>query len=128
MTERMVGTIKQALQKMCRAKISDWALCLDQVLYGYHRRSSTDGESAFEVLYVVKSRFSEQNEASVLPSTKEASEFELTIGLAARAERVVPLMVTEEQKFKIGDWVLLRRGNQPKVSKFEARMWLAPAL
>ena len=106
--------------------MSDWDLCLDQVLFGYSRRSSTDGKSPFEVLYGVKSRFSEENEASILPSTNEAREFELAIALAARAERVVPRMVTEEQKFKTGDWVLLRRGNQPKGSKFEARMWLEP--
>ena len=67
-----------------------------------------------------------KTKASILSSTKEAREFELAIALAARAERVVPRMVTEEQKFKTGDWVLLRRGNQPKGSKFEARMWLGP--
>ena len=33
-TERMVGTIKGALQKMSRANMSDWDLFIDQVLYG----------------------------------------------------------------------------------------------
>ena len=46
--------------------------------------------------------------------------------MAARARRVVPRMKTEEQKFITGDWVLLRRGKQPKGSKFEARMLLGP--
>ena len=80
----------------------------------------------FEVLYGVKSRFSEENEASILPSTKEARAFQLVIALTARAERVVPQMVSEEQKLKMGDWALLRRENQPKESKFETRMWLRP--
>ena len=61
-----------------------------------------------------------------MPSTTEAREFELVMALAARAGRVVPWMVVEEQKFKTGDWVLLRRGNQTKFSKFEARIWLGP--
>ena len=34
MAERMLGAIKRVLQKMCPANISDWGLCLDQVLYG----------------------------------------------------------------------------------------------
>ena len=126
MAERMVGTIKRGLQKMCRANMSEWDLCLDQVLYGYRRRSSTDGKSPFELLYGVKSRFSGENETSIPPSTDGARQLELGIALAARAERLVPQMVTEEQKFKIGDWVLSRRGNQPEGSKFEARMWLGP--
>ena len=73
--ELIVGKIKRALQKMCRAIMLDWDLCLDQVLYGYRRRSSTDVKSSFEVLYGVKSRFSEENEGSIQRSTKEAREF-----------------------------------------------------
>ena len=126
MVERMAGTIKRASQKICRGNMADWDLRLDQVLYGYLLRSGTDRKSPFKFLYGVKSLFSDENEASVLPSTKEAREFELAIALAARAERVVSRMVTEEQKFKTGDWVLLGRENQPKGSKFEARMWLEP--
>ena len=106
--------------------MADWDLCLDQVLYGYRLRSGTGGKSPFKVLSGIKSRFSDENEASILPSTKESREFELAIALAARAERVVSRMVTEEQKFKTGDWVLLGRGNQPKLSKFEAQMWMEP--
>ena len=67
------------------------------------RRYSADGKYPFEVLYGVKSRFSEENEASILPSTKEERGFELAIALVAHAERVVPRMVMEEQKFKTGD-------------------------
>ena len=63
--ERMVGTVKRALQKIFRANMSDLDLCLDQVLYGYSRHSSTDDKSPFEVLYGVKSRFSEENEAYI---------------------------------------------------------------
>ena len=80
--------------------MAGWDFCLDQVFYGYRRRSSADGKSPFEVLYGVKSRFSEEKEASILPSTKEAREFELAIALAARAERVVPRMVTENRSSK----------------------------
>ena len=75
MTERMVGTIKRALQKMCWANMSDRDLSLDHVLYGYRQRSSTDGKSPFEVLYGFKYRFSEENETSILRRTKEAREF-----------------------------------------------------
>ena len=53
-------------------------------------------------------------------SSKESREFELAIALDARAEILVPLMMTEGQKLKTGDWAFLRRGNQPKGSKFEA--------
>ena len=112
MAERMIGTIKRTLQKMCRANMSDWVLCFDEVLIGYRRRSSTDGKFPFEVLYDVKSRFSEENEASTPLSTEESKEFELAIALAACAERVVPRMMTEEQIFKTGYWEFLRRGNQ----------------
>ena len=91
-----MGMIKGALQKMTRANISDSNLCLDLVLYRYRRRSSTEKKSPFQVLCFVKSRFSEENEASIQPSTKEAIEFELAIVLARTAERVVPRMVTEE--------------------------------
>ena len=126
MVERIVGTINRAIQKMCRANMSDWDLCLDQDQYGYRRSSSTDGKSPLEVLPGVKSRFSEENEASILPCTKEAREFELAVALSACEERVVPRMVIEEQKLNTGDLILLRRGNQPKGSKFEARMWLGP--
>ena len=126
MAEPMVGTIKRALQKMCRVNMSDWDLWLEKVLYGYRRRSSTEGKSPFEVLYGVQSRFSEENETSNLPSTKEAREFELAIALSEHAERAVRRMVKGEQKLKTGDWVLLRKRKQPKGFKFEARMWLGP--
>ena len=66
--------------------------------------------------------FRKKTKLSFLPSTKEAREFELTITLAPCAERVVHQIVTEEQKFEMGDRVLLRRGNQLKGSKFKARM------
>ena len=56
MAERMVGTIKRALQKMCRENMADWDLRIDQVLHRYLRRSSTDSKSLFNVLYDVKSR------------------------------------------------------------------------
>ena len=46
------------------------------------------------ILYCVKSPFAEEKEASNLSSTKEEREFELSIALVARAERVVPRMVT----------------------------------
>ena len=71
-------------------------------------------------MYGVKTRFLEENKASIQLSIKEAREFELAITLVARAERVVPRMVTEEQKFKAVDWVFLRKGDQSKGSKFEA--------
>ena len=35
-------------------------------------------------------------------------------------------MMAKEQKFKSGDWVSFRKGNEPKGSKFESRMWLGP--
>ena len=60
--------------------------------------------------------------SSIQPSTEKASEFELAIALAVLVESVVPRMVMKEEKFKTGYPVLLRRGNQPKGAKFEARM------
>ena len=102
--------------------MSDWNLCLGQALYGYPRCLNTVGKYPFEVLSSVESRFSEENEASILSSTKEAREFELAIALVALVEKVVTRMVTEEQKFKTGDWGLLGRENQRRGSKFEAQM------
>ena len=61
----MVGKIERALQKMSRVSMLSRNLCLDQVQYGYRRPSNTDGKSSFEVLFGVKSRFSEENEASI---------------------------------------------------------------
>ena len=71
MAESLVGSIKQALHKMSRANMPGWDSLLDQVLYGYCRHSSTDGKSRFEVPYGFKPRFSEENEASIQPSTKK---------------------------------------------------------
>ena len=64
-SERIVGRIKRSLQKLSQANMLDWDLCLNQVLYGYRRRSTTDVKFSFEMLYGVKSRFSEENEASI---------------------------------------------------------------
>ncbi len=55
-----------------------------------------------------------------------ARPFELAMALINRAERLVPRTMHREERHRIGDLVLLRRGNQPEGSKFQALMWLGP--
>ena len=65
--ERMVSMIKRALQKMSRMNMLYWYLRLDQVYTG-----TVDVQ-----VLTANLRFSEENETSIHPSTKEAREFGL---------------------------------------------------
>ncbi len=55
-----------------------------------------------------------------------ARPFELAMAYINRAKRYVSRILQNEMHYEIGDMVLLRRGRQPKGSKFEAKMWVCP--
>ncbi len=47
--ERMIGTLKRAVQNVTASKMDqDWDMCLGKILRGYRRRPGTDGKSLFE--------------------------------------------------------------------------------
>ena len=124
----MVGTIKKSLQKMSRGGHKDRDTCLRSALYGYRRKPGADGASPFEVLFGVKPRIAIDGVEAVPEESivANARPLELALALIMRAERLIPRIESQEAIFEIGDLVLLRRGNQPRGSKFEARMWLGP--
>ena len=57
-SERMVGILKKALQKVTQSESKEWDRSLEDVLYGYSHKPGTDGIAPFEIFYGVKPRFS----------------------------------------------------------------------
>ncbi len=55
--ERIVGTLKKALQKVTRSESKEWDASFESVIYRYRNRPGPDGVAPFEVLYGAKSRF-----------------------------------------------------------------------
>ena len=93
--ERMVGTLKKALQNVTESESKEWDQSLEDVLYGYRCILGTDGIAPFEILLGVKPIFS--IEPSVRTSGAEflshARSLELAMALINRAERLVPRTV-----------------------------------
>ena len=57
--ERMVGTLKRAVQKaLIRNKDRDWYKCLWEIVGGYNRPPGIDGKSLFEILFLIRPKFS----------------------------------------------------------------------
>ncbi len=126
--ERMIGTLKKALQKVTRSESKEWDASLENVLYGYRRGPGPDGVAPCEILLGVKPRFATESSGTIRGEEllANARPFELKMALINRAERLVPRILQNKAHYQIGDMVLLRRGRQAEGSKFEARMWLGP--
>ena len=111
--ERIVGTLKKALQKVTRSESKEWDASFQSAIYGYRNRPGPDGVAPFEVLYLAKSRFLvEPYDAT--PGAELLSNawpFELAIALINVADRLVPRAIRKEGRYQIGDKVLLERGK-----------------
>ncbi len=55
--ERIVGTLKKALQKVTGGESKECDVSLENVLYRYRRLPRPDGIAPFEILFGVKPRF-----------------------------------------------------------------------
>ena len=91
--ERMVGTLKRAVQKaLVSNKDRDWDQCLREILGGYRRLPGTDGKSPFEVLFGIRPRFAVESPElePIAFDANFAREFEVAIAKSLRASRIVP--------------------------------------
>ncbi len=111
--ERMVGTLKKAIQPTMKSRGMEWDECLEKVLYGCRRRKGSNGSSPFGVIFGVTHRFSGQqsNNSPLLSFMEKAQMFEIVRSYVDRAEIMVLRSVSAEyHRFKVGDMVLLRTG------------------
>ena len=91
--ERMVGTLKRAIQKVViSCKDRDWDECLSEVLGGYCRRTGTDEKYPFETLLGIRPRFAVYSPQFELIAfnTNFFGEFDIAIAKSLRALRIVP--------------------------------------
>ncbi len=102
--EKMVGTLKKASQKVSQSESKECDQSLEDVLCGCRGSPGTDGIVLFEILFVVKPRFSTEPSvyttgAEVLSHTRS---FKIAMALMNRAERLVPRSVYATTVIKKG--------------------------
>ena len=111
--ERMVGTLKKSVRKMMVSSEVEWDAWINRILGGYRKRPGADGKSPFEILFGVKPRFTHEPpvDEPVAWGVGMVRDVEVASVKARRAERVVPAASAPAAPFKVGDFVLMRRGK-----------------
>ena len=117
--ERMVGTIKSGVKRVCDSGAMDWDEALPQVLFGYRRRRGPSGFSPFELLFGQAPRMTAQEHPDLTVGETENSRKSQLIATAAwRATRSNPKSNPRESiiaekviKYQVGDKVLVAHGQ-----------------
>ena len=124
----MVCTIKRALTKLILWTGTDWDLDVPHILGGYRRKPGPDGKYPYELVFGLKPRFSHEPPGypSLARDADLIRDFELAVVKASRAFRCVTGTQHEEPKFRVGDWVLLRRGRPKAGPALKSTAWSGP--
>ena len=91
--ERMVGTLKRAIQKVVVSNNDrNWEDCLGEILGGYRRRPGLDLKSPFEILFGIRPRFAVEPPQLDLDAfiTDLAREYKVAIAKSAIVSLIVP--------------------------------------
>ena len=126
--ERMIGTLKVSLKKTCLESQTDWDTKLPRILNGYRQRPNADGISPFCVMFGVEPRTRWEQGVSIArpENTMAIRKAELARAGNLRVDRLMPYVEPEGRPFRKHEFVLLRRGVEPKGSRFSSWMWTGP--
>jgi hypothetical protein len=127
-----VGTLKRSiLRSITSENVNSWDKKIPSILYGYRRKRQADGRSPFEILYGAKPRLTGVDPVSLIDEPTEAHrQIELLAYRAARASRRTSKMNQEENRFKVGDQVLVVHGPALGLVKWPALLskWYGPCM
>jgi hypothetical protein len=124
------GTLKRSiLRSITSENINSRDKKIQSVLYGYRRKRQADGRSPFEILYGAKPRLTGVDPVSLIDKPTEAHrQIELLAYQAAGASLRTSKMNQEENRFKVGDQVLVVHGPALDLVKWPALAseWYVP--
>ncbi len=105
--ERMVRTLKTALQKAAGSAVDTWNRVLTSILSGYLRRPGPTGLSPFELMYGVAPRFEEPRSHTSSVPRNRARLAEIAAVLSRRADKIVTPGPAAEATFVVDGIFLL---------------------
>jgi DNA primase large subunit len=120
--ERFVGTLKRSILRYITSEnVKSWDKKIPSILYGYLRKRQAECRSPFEKFYGAKPRLTVVDPVSFIDEPTEAHrQIELLAYRAARASRRTSIINQEENRFKVGDQVLIVHGPALCLAKWKA--------
>jgi len=114
--ERMVGTLKSCIGRLCESQPRNWMKKLSQAVYGYRRRAMDSGVSPFELMYGVPPRLVSTDPVVGHEVGEEGRRLESLAALSVRASRSVGARdqlkkPKKDKEFEIGQRVLVAHGR-----------------